>query len=206
MITRRELTSQQVINRIEEAKHAYACFMDVVFPGWTTDPNSIDTPERVAKMFIKELSEGLNMPKPKITDFDNVDGYKGIVFQGNIEVKSFCSHHHMPFFGKAHVAYIPAEKGGKIIGLSKLNRIVNYFARRPQVQENLTKQILDYLNNALKGNRGIAVSIEANHTCVSHRGINQYSTMKTTDLSGFFFTNEIGTRDEFYRMLGDLKR
>lgn len=205
MITRSEKTEDQLNKMIEEGAEKYATFMDVVFPGWKEDPNSKDTPRRVAKMFIRELSEGLYLPMPKITSFENVDKYDGIVFQGNIEVKSFCSHHHMPFMGKAHVAYIPDENG-KIIGLSKLNRIVRLFSRRPQVQENLTQQIHDYLNETLGKNKGIAVFIEAQHTCVSHRGVEQDSTMKTAKLSGYFFSDEIGTRQEFYRMVADTKR
>lgn len=205
MITRNEKTEGQLNEMIEEGAEKYAAFMDVVFPGWKEDPNSKDTPRRVAKMFIKELSEGLYLPMPKITSFENVDKYDGIVFQGNIEVKSFCSHHHMPFMGKAYVAYIPDEKG-KIIGLSKLNRVVRLFSKRPQVQENLTQQIHDYLNDILGKNKGIAVFIEAQHTCVSHRGIEQDSTMKTAKLSGYFFSDEIGTRQEFYRMVADMKR
>lgn len=189
--------------RLLEAEKAYAKFMDVVLPNWKEDPNSRDTPKRVAKMFINELWVGLSSEPPKTTVFDNVDGYTGMVFQGDIEVKSQCSHHHMPFIGVAHVAYIPSVHG-KIIGLSKLNRIVEFFSRRPQVQENLTMQIHDYLNKILEKNRGVAVYIEANHTCVSHRGIGQNSIMKTAKLSGCFL-DEASAKGEFYQFIHDLK-
>lgn len=187
-----------------EAEMAYGRFMDVVLPGWWKDPNSADTPKRVAKMFINELWVGLNNPEPKITVFENVDAYDGMVFQGNIEVKSQCSHHHMPFFGKAHVAYVPGPSN-RIIGLSKLNRIVEYFSRRPQVQENLTMQIHNYLEKLFGDARGIAVVIEANHTCVSHRGIGQDSTMKTAKLSGVFIEKDNDARSEFYQFISNLK-
>lgn len=197
-----DLTKQQ---RIEAAALAYESFMDLILPDWREDPNSKDTPKRVAKMFINELYNGIYGPDPKITSFPNVDKYDGIVFSGRIEVKSQCSHHHMPFFGQAYIAYIP-ESNGKIVGLSKLNRITDFFSRRPQVQENLTMQIHKEIERLIEKTKGVAVHIEAYHTCVNHRGVNQNSIMKTTKLSGLFFTNEIGTRDEFYRFIADSKK
>ena len=201
---RKELTEKERSRKIERAKIAYSKFMDEVLPGWETDPNSKDTPHRVAKMFINELWSGLYGPQPKITVFDNVNVYDGMVFQGNIEVKSQCSHHHMVFFGKAHIAYIPGPSN-KIIGLSKLNRIVDFFSRRPQVQENLTMQIHKYLEEIFVDSLGVAVMIEAKHTCVSHRGIGQDSTMKTSKLSGVFLDNNDRSRDEFYSFILNLK-
>ncbi|MFA5582740.1 MAG: GTP cyclohydrolase I [Bacteriovoracaceae bacterium] len=198
------MTHEEREDKINKAAIAYSKFMDVVLPNWKEDPNSKDTPKRVAKMFINELWVGLYGEEPKITVFENLDKYTGIVFQGNIEVKSQCSHHHMPFIGKAHVAYIPS-KNGKIIGLSKLNRVVEYFSRRPQVQENLTMQIHDYLTKILGKNLGVAVVIEANHTCVSHRGIGQESTMKTAKLSGVFIEKDNDARSEFYQFVSNLK-
>lgn len=199
---RKELTDQEREQKINDATIAYARFMDHILPGWDNDPNSQDTPHRVAKMYINELYSGLYSPEPKITVFENIDTYDGIVFQGDIEVKSQCSHHHMPFFGKAYVAYIPG-KSNKIIGLSKLNRIVEFFSRRPQVQENLTMQIHDFLNNILVDSPGVAVMIKAKHTCVSHRGIRQDSVMKTSKLSGVFLEKSNDVRDEFYKFVKD---
>lgn len=187
------------------AEQAYAKFMDVVLPNWREDPNSKDTPKRVAKMFLQDLWKGLYSEEPVITVFENCEVYDGIVFQGNIEVKSQCSHHHMPFWGKAYVAYIPGESN-RIIGLSKLNRIVEYFSRRPQVQENLTMQIHNFLQEILQDSKGVAVLIEAQHTCVSHRGIRQDSTMKTSKLSGVFLDNTDKSREEFYHFINDLKK
>lgn len=185
------------------AEKKYAEFLDIILPGWQDSSNTENTPKRVAKMYVNELLIGLyDENKPIITDFENEENYEGMVFQGNIDVKSICSHHMMPFFGKAHVAYIP---GSNIIGLSKLNRIVNYCSRKPQVQENLTQDIFNFINQLIPDNKGIAVYLECQHTCVSMRGINQDSTMKTAKVSGFFFTNEVGTKDEFYRFINDLK-
>ena len=140
---------------------------------------------------------------PNITAFENTDGYDGIVFQGDVDVKSICSHHHLSFLGKAHVAYIPGADG-KVIGLSKLNRIVEWFARRPQVQENLSMQIHDYITKECAGNRGVAVMIEAKHMCASCRGVRHDSTMMTSKLSGAFEQND-ATRNEFYKFIERLK-
>lgn len=189
-------------NKILKAEVAYKAYMDIVLPGWEEDPNSQETPYRVAKMHINEIFKGIYMPEPKITAFPNVDNYTGIVFQGNIDVKSICSHHHAFFYGKAYIAYIPTEKGN-IIGLSKLNRIVDYYARKPQVQENLTQQILEAIDELVGENQGVAVLIKANHTCVSHRGIGQDSEMQTAKLTGLFFDDTIGTRKEFYSMVNN---
>jgi GTP cyclohydrolase I len=103
------------------------------------------------------------------------------------------------------VAYIPT-KNSKIIGLSKLNRIVDWYARRPQLQEQLTQQIHDYINKATEGNLGVAVTVEAQHMCVYLRGVEDDSTMKTTKLSGVFFNNENNARGEFFDYIRDLKK
>ena len=135
----RPLTEEQKQTMIEEASVHYGKYMTALGFDWENDPNSSDTPRRVAKAFVNDLAEGVYSEGPKITAFDNVDKYDGMVFQGNIKLHSFCSHHHLPFVGVANVGYIPGIDG-KVIGLSKLNRIVEFYARRPQVQENLTMQ------------------------------------------------------------------
>jgi GTP cyclohydrolase IA len=187
---------------IEKAAHHYGEYMTALGIDWKNDPNSSDTPMRVAKAFVNDLAQGCYNEPPKITAFENLDKYDGMVFQGNIDVKSFCSHHHLPFIGYAHVAYIPSETG-KVIGLSKLNRIVEYFARRPQVQENLTMQIHDYINEVCVGNKGVAVMVGANHMCACVRGVRHDSTMMTSKMSGAFM-NDPATRNEFYRFVDKL--
>jgi GTP cyclohydrolase I len=186
---------------IAAASH-YGAYMTALGMDWENDPNSSDTPMRVAKAFVNDLAQGCYEDAPKITAFDNLDKYDGIVFQGNIDVKSFCSHHHLPFIGYAHVAYIPSEDG-KVIGLSKLNRIVEYFARRPQVQENLTMQIHEYINSVCEGNKGVAVMVGANHMCACVRGVRHNSTMMTSKMSGAFL-NDAAARNEFYRFVDKL--
>lgn len=196
---REEIKPEELEKMIDEASIHYAKFMDVLFPGWTIDPNSRDTPRRVAKAFVNDITKSLYSKEPKITAFDNLDGYDGIVLQGNIPVKSLCSHHHQNISGVAHVAYLP-KKDGKIIGLSKLNRIVDYYARTPQVQENLTQQIHDAINEVCEGNEGVAVIIKAKHNCVCHRGVNQDSDMSTAVLTGGFRHDE-KVRNEFYKLV-----
>lgn len=191
---------------IKNAAKAYEAYMDALGFDWRSDPNSADTPMRVAKAFVNDLAAGCYDAPPKITTFDNVDQYDGLVFQGNIKTNSFCSHHHLPFIGSTHVAYIPG-KDGKVIGLSKLNRIVEWFSRRPQVQENLTMQIHKYINQVCEDNNGVAVLVEANHTCAGLRGVKHDSTMKTARMSGAFLDKEdVNTRQEFYDFVRDLKR
>ena len=189
---------------INKAAAAYEKYMDALGFDWRNDPNSADTPRRVAKAFVNDLAEGCYSEPPKITTFDNVDKYDGLVFQGNIKVNSFCSHHHLPFIGQAHVSYIPG-KDGQVIGLSKINRIVEFFSRRPQVQENLTMQIHSYMNEVCKDNKGVAVLVSANHTCAGLRGVKHDSIMKTARMSGAFLDKTDLTRQEFYDFIRDLK-
>ncbi|SFJ35484.1 GTP cyclohydrolase I FolE [Olleya namhaensis] len=153
-----------------------------------TDDSLKGTPKRVAKMYIDEIFSGLNpQNKPKIALFDNKYQYNQMLVEKNITFYSNCEHHFVPIIGKAHVAYISS---GKVIGLSKLNRIVQYFAKRPQVQERLTNQIAEELKAILKTD-DVAVIIDAKHLCVSSRGIkDESSATVTTFYGGQFNTPE----------------
>jgi GTP cyclohydrolase I len=149
-----------------------------------TDDSLKGTPRRVAKMYVQEIFNGLD-PKnrPKVALFDNKYQYHEMLVEKNITFYSNCEHHFVPIIGKAHVAYI---SNGKVIGLSKINRIVQYFAKRPQVQERLTVQIANYLKQVLQ-TEDVAVLIDAAHMCVSSRGIqDQTSTTVTSHFSGAF--------------------
>lgn len=198
------LSEEEKSQIIDDAATHYANFLKALkFVDFENDPNMADTPRRVAKSMVQDLAQGCYVHPPKITAFDNMNGYDGIVFEGNIDLKSICSHHILPFIGKAHVAYIPSKEG-KIIGLSKLNRIVEYFARRPQVQENLTTQIHDYINEMTESNKGVAVMLEAKHMCACVRGVRHDGTMMTSKMSGAFI-NDPATRNEFYHFVDKLK-
>ena len=149
-----------------------------------TDDSLKGTPKRVAKMYIDEIFSGLNPSnKPKIALFENKYRYNQMLVEKNITFYSNCEHHFVPIIGKAHLAYISA---GKVIGLSKLNRIVQYFAKRPQVQERLTNQIANELSKIL-GTEDIAVIIDAKHLCVSSRGIKDESSATVTSYYGGVF-------------------
>lgn len=190
--------------RFASVEKAYGEFLTALGYDWENDSNMEGTPRRVAKMYLNEVTQGTYDPEPRITSFENQTDYDGIIFQGNITVKSLCSHHIQPFFGKCHVAYLP-DPNGKVIGLSKLNRIVNWFARRPQLQEQLTQQIHDYIDRVTVKNKGVAVLIEANHMCVFLRGVEDDSTMKTVKLSKSFLEKSDNAREEFFHLVNSLK-
>lgn len=169
--------------KMEIIAHHFAAIMDTLGMD-LTDDSLQDTPKRVAKMFVQEIFQGLNPAnKPEISAFDNSYDYNRMLVEKNITVKTFCEHHFLPITGKAHVGYVSS---GKVIGLSKLNRIVDYYARRPQVQERMTKQILLALQEALD-TLDVIIVVDAKHMCVSHRGIqHDDSATLTLEYSGCF--------------------
>jgi GTP cyclohydrolase IA len=160
-----------------------------------TDDSLKGTPRRVAKMYVQEIFSGLDPAnKPKITLFENKYKYNEMLVERDISFYSSCEHHFVPIFGKAHVAYIAGEQ---VIGLSKLNRIVQYFAKRPQVQERLTVQIGTELSKIL-GTENVAVLLDAKHLCVSSRGVKDDSSTTLTAYYGGKF-KEDATKDEFLK-------
>lgn len=182
---------------IEDAAEAFGQFLTALGCDWKNDPNSSDTPKRVAKAYVNDLWAGRFEPLTRITAFPS-DGYDGIVFEGNIPVTSMCSHHHQTITGKVHIGYVPSADG-KVVGLSKLNRIVEQFARRGAIQEQLTVAIHNAVDKICEGNLGVAVMIEAGHNCVSCRGVkHEGASMKTAKLTGCFL-EEDSARAEFYQ-------
>ena len=162
-----------------------------------TDDSLKGTPHRVAKMYIKEIFSGLNPAnKPKVALFDNKYRYYDMLVEKDITFYSNCEHHFVPIIGRAHVAYISS---GKVIGLSKLNRIVQYFAKRPQVQERLTMQIAHELRDIL-GTEDVAIVIDAKHLCVSSRGIQDVNSSTVTAYYGGAFKDE-AKKSEFLKYL-----
>jgi GTP cyclohydrolase I len=162
-----------------------------------TDDSLSGTPHRVAKMYVKEIFSGLNPAnRPDIKLFENKYKYNEMLVEKDITFFSNCEHHFVPIIGKAHVAYI---SNGKVIGLSKINRIVQYYAKRPQVQERLTVQIANDLRKALQ-TEDVAVVIDAAHLCVSSRGIQDVNSRTvTSQFHGKFKDND--TRHEFFKYL-----
>ncbi len=177
----------------------------LILKGLGIDPNKQihfrDTPKRAAKAWYNELCKGLTSPAPKVTTFaSDVDE---MVVLRDIPVRSLCSHHLLPFYGTAAIGYVPGN--GKILGLSKLSRIVDYWARRPQVQEDLTAQVADHLAELVLGTKrssaqapfdpsgekmgGVGVVIKATHMCMTLRGVCHSSVMVTSAMRGVFGTN-----------------
>lgn len=153
------------------------------------DESLTDTPRRVAKMYVKEIFSGLNPEKkPQPTLFENKYKFNDMLIERNITIYSYCEHHFVPIIGKAHIAYFPKNH---IIGLSKLNRIAHYYAKRPQVQERLTMQIANELKETLQTD-DIAVIIEADHLCVASRGVGDVnSSTVTSNYNGRFMNDNI---------------
>ncbi len=166
-----------------------------------SDDSLQGTPHRVAKMFIQEIFSGLNPAnKPKISVFDNSYNYDKMLVEANISFNSTCEHHFLPIVGKAHIGYISS---GKVIGLSKLNRIVDYYSRRPQVQERLIMQIFNELKSVLD-TENVIVVMEATHLCVSSRGIKDESSYTSTIQYGGVF-NEKENRNDFFNLINQPK-
>jgi GTP cyclohydrolase I len=186
-------TPEEINNMIEEAAIHYGNFLNAVGFDYKADRQTENTPLRVSKAWLKDLIVGSISPEPNITVFPNDENYDGLVIQSGIPIVSMCAHHNLAFTGYATVAYVPAEN---VIGLSKLNRIVEWFARRPQMQESLTQQIHDYVADKMTC-ESVAVSIACKHTCCSHRGIKHPSVMTTNKFSGVFMEKNNMIREEF---------
>ncbi len=160
------------------------------------DPNLVGTPERVARMYL-EVFAGLEAgSRPRLKTFPNVERYGEIVSVRDVPFYSMCAHHLLPFFGRAHLAYIP---NARIVGLSKLARIVEFYARRPQLQERMTEQIIDFLAAELQP-QGAMVVIEASHLCLEMRGVTKPGVLTTTSAIRGVFRNR-AVREEFLALL-----
>lgn len=189
-----QIKEEQKIKRIE--KH-FTEIMETLGLD-LTDDSLVDTPKRVAKMYVNEIFWGLKPENfPKCTVIENKMGYDEMVIEKDITLMSNCEHHFVTIDGKAHVAYIPKDK---VLGLSKMNRIVEYFARRPQVQERIAEQVYHALSFIL-GTEDVAVVIEGTHYCVKSRGVEDHSSYTMTAKLGGCFKNEPECRAEFMSLI-----
>ena len=185
---------------IEDASEAFGLFLTALKCDWQNDPNSMETPRRVAKAYVNDLWAGRYTAMSPITSFPS-DGYDGIIIERNIPLISMCSHHHQTIGGVVHIGYIAGESG-QVIGLSKLNRIVELFGRRGAIQEQLTSAIHNAVDKITEGNLGVIVTIVGTHNCVSCRGVkHQGAAMVTTKVSGVFKDNDNIARKEFFDSL-----
>ena len=178
------LSEQDKEQMIEEASELFGKFMDILKVDWRNDPNAKETPYRFTKSLVEDWWKGRYEPLPDVTSFPN-DNYEGMVME-KIPLNSMCSHHLAPIIGTVYCAYIPGENG-RVIGLSKLNRITEHFGRRGQIQESLTMAIHNAIDKVCEGNIGVAVMVKAKHMCTTTRGIKHHgSQMVTSHLSGAF--------------------
>jgi GTP cyclohydrolase I len=197
----RSLTYEEKQIIIQQAELAYGNFLTALGVNWENDPNSMETPHRVAKAYVNDLWKGRYELPSDITAFPS-DGYNGIVLEKDIPTVSMCSHHHQTILGKVHLAYVPGREG-KVIGLSKLNRIVEHFSRRGAIQEQLTMAIHNALDHIIEGNEGIMVMIQATHNCVSCRGVKHMgASMITSEVSGVFADHTKTAKTEVMHMIG----
>lgn len=196
----RSLNQEEKQRIIEQAALHYGNFLDSLGVDWKNDPNSMETPMRVAKAYVHDLWRGRYELMNDVTSFPS-DGYNGIILERDISVVSLCSHHHQSILGKAHIAYIPGLEG-KVIGLSKLNRIVEHFSRRGAIQEQLTMAIHNAVNKVVENNNGVMVVIHSYHNCVSCRGIKHTgASMITSEVSGVFADHSKTAKQEIFNML-----
>jgi GTP cyclohydrolase I len=193
-------TSEEKKLMIEEAAEHFGKFLDALKCDWRNDPNSMETPMRVAKAYVNDLWAGRYNGFTDITSFPS-DGYDGIIIERNIPLTSMCSHHHQTIKGVVHIGYVAGAEG-RVIGLSKLNRIVEHFGRRGAIQEQLTAAIHQGVDKVCEENIGVIVTIVATHNCVSCRGIkHDGAAMITTKASGVFRENDNQARKEFFDSL-----
>jgi len=194
------LSEEDKWEMVDRAEKAYGEFLTALGVDWKNDPNSMETPRRVAKAYVFDLFAGRYNAMSEITSFPS-DGYDGIVIERNIPLTSMCSHHHQTIGGVVHIGYVVGEEG-RVIGLSKLNRIVEYFGRRGAIQEQLTAAIHQAVNKICENNLGVIVTTVATHNCVSCRGVkHQGASMVTTKASGVFMDNDNQARKEFFDSL-----
>ena len=194
------LTDKEKQKMIDRAAKAYGKFLTELKCDWENDPNSADTPRRVAKAYVNDLWEGRYTAMSEVTSFPS-DGYDGIVIERNIPITSMCSHHHQTIGGVVHIGYISGENG-QVIGLSKLNRIVELFGRRGAIQEQLTSAIHNAVDKITENNKGVIVTIVGTHNCVSCRGVKHAgAAMVTTKASGAFREDSNQARKEFFDSL-----
>ena len=194
---RKDAFDRSDAEKIEQIAQHFGQIMDILGLDRTDDSLS-GTPKRVAKMYVQEIFSGLNPANfPDVKLFENKYQYNQMLVEKNILLYSNCEHHFVPIIGKAHVAYI---SGGKVIGLSKINRLVQHFAKRPQVQERLTMQITKALQEVLE-TQDVAVVIDATHLCVSSRGVKDVNSSTVTANFCGQFENE-ATKNEFLKYIG----
>ena len=189
---------QDIENNVTEA---FQGVLDALLIDTKNDHNTKDTARRVAKMFVHEIFRGRYYPPPKITAFPNVKQYDQIYMSGPMSINSTCAHHFQPITGKAYVGIFPGEK---VIGLSKFNRMVDWVASRPQIQEEMTEQIADMIEQETEA-KGVAVIVKAEHFCMTARGVKEHESDMVTSVVRGIFRDEPAIKAEFFSLLSTMK-
>ena len=189
---------QDIENNVTEA---FQGVLDALLIDTKNDHNTKDTARRVAKMFVHEIFRGRYYPPPKITAFPNVKQYDQIYMSGPMSINSTCAHHFQPITGKAYVGIFPGEK---VIGLSKFNRMVDWVASRPQIQEEMTEQIADMIEKETEA-KGVAVIVKAEHFCMTARGVKEHESDMVTSVVRGIFRDEPAIKAEFFSLLSNMR-
>ena len=189
---------QDIENNVTEA---FQGVLDALLIDTKNDHNTKDTARRVAKMFVHEIFRGRYYPPPKITAFPNVKQYDQIYMSGPMSINSTCAHHFQPITGKAYVGIFPGEK---VIGLSKFNRMVDWVASRPQIQEEMTEQIADMIEKETEA-KGVAVIVKAEHFCMTARGVKEHESDMLTSVVRGLFRDDPAIKAEFFSLLNNMK-
>jgi GTP cyclohydrolase I len=184
-----------------EVAEAFEDVLKALVINTTDDHNTKDTARRVAKMFVHEIFRGRYYPPPEVTAFPNAKQYDQIYMSGPMSINSTCAHHFQPITGQAYVGIFPGEK---VIGLSKFNRIVDWIASRPQIQEEMTEQIADMIEEETEA-KGVAVVIKAEHFCMTARGVKEHESEMMTSVVRGCFRYEPPIKAEFFSLLSNMK-
>ena len=184
-----------------EVAEAFEDVLKALVINTTDDHNTKDTAHRVAKMFVHEIFRGRYYPPPEVTSFPNAKEYDQIYVSGPISINSTCAHHFQPITGQAYVGVFP---GKRVVGLSKFNRIVDWIASRPQIQEEMTEQIADMVEKETEA-QGVAVVIKAEHFCMTARGVKEHESEMMTSVVRGMFRDEPATKAEFFSLLSNMK-
>ena len=185
----------------DDVAEAFQGVLKALVINTTDDHNTKDTARRVAKMFVHELFKGRYYPPPEVTAFPNAKKYDQIYITGPISIDSTCAHHFQPITGSCYIGIFPDEK---VIGLSKFNRMVDWIASRPQIQEEMTEQIADMVEKETEA-KGVAVIIKAEHFCMTARGVKEHESEMMTSVVRGIFRDEPTTKAEFFSLLNNMK-
>ena len=195
------VTEKDVIKIERNVEKRFQKVLDALLIDTANDHNTQETAKRVAKMLVREVFAGRYEPKPRVTSFPNANQYDELYVTGPIKIRSTCAHHFQPIVGNAWIGVFP---GKNVIGLSKFNRLVNWIASRPQIQEEMTEQIADEIEKQTEA-KGVAVVIKAKHFCMSARGVKEHDSDMLTSVVRGLFREDPAIKAEFFSLLNNMK-